>query len=47
MPLAAGDLVIIEAGDEHWHGAAPGGDGVHLAINLGSDTTWLESSAGE
>ena len=39
--LETGDLVLIEAGEEHWHGAAPGGPGEHLAINLGSDTRWL------
>jgi 4-carboxymuconolactone decarboxylase len=47
LRLAEGDLVVIDAGKEHWHGAAPGSDGAHLAINLGSDTTWLESSAEE
>jgi hypothetical protein len=37
-------VVVIEADDEHWHGAAPGGSGEHLAINLGGHTEWLESS---
>lgn len=45
--LEAGDVVVIEAGQEHWHGAAEGGPGVHLAINLGSHTEWLDSSADE
>lgn len=45
--LDPGDVVVIEAGLEHWHGAAPGGSGVHLAINVGTETTWLDSSAGE
>lgn len=44
--LEPGDVVVIEAGEEHWHGAAPGGHGEHLAINTGTETTWLESSAG-
>lgn len=44
LMLDPGDLVVIEAGEEHWHGAAPGGSGVHLAINLGEKTRWLESS---
>ena len=44
LPLEPGDLVVIEAGEEHWHGAAPGADGEHLAINLGSSTAWLERS---
>ena len=43
--LEPGDVVVIEAGLEHWHGAAPGGDGAHLAINVGTETTWLEVSA--
>ena len=42
--LAPGDVVVIEAGEEHWHGAAPGGGGEHLAINVGTETTWLEPS---
>jgi len=42
--LDTGDMVVVAPGEEHWHGAAPGSDGEHLAINLGSDTTWLEPS---
>jgi len=42
--LNPGDMVIIEEGEEHWHGASPGTDGEHLAINIGSHTEWLESS---
>ena len=45
LRLESGDLVVIDAGEEHWHGAAPGGPGAHLAINLGAQTRWLESSA--
>ena len=44
LTLEPGDVVVIEADDEHWHGAAPGGPGEHLAINLGGHTEWLESS---
>lgn len=44
LVLEAGDLVVVEADEEHWHGAAPGGSGEHLAINLGTETRWLESS---
>ena len=43
--VGPGDLAVIEAGEEHWHGAAPESSGAHLAINLGVRTTWLESSA--
>jgi quercetin dioxygenase-like cupin family protein len=42
--LGPGDLVVIDPDEEHWHGAAPGTKGEHLAINLGEKTTWLESS---
>ncbi len=45
LVLEPGDLVVIEAEVEHWHGAAPGGAGEHLAINLGGHTEWLESSS--
>lgn len=44
LVLEPGDVVIIAAQEEHWHGAAPGGAGEHLAINCGEVTTWLESS---
>lgn len=43
--LEPGDVVIIDADEEHWHGAAPGSSGEHLAINVGESTTWMESSA--
>ena len=43
--LEPGDVVVIPGGEEHWHGAAEGGAGEHLAINTGEDTTWLDSSA--
>ena len=43
--LGPGDVVVVDAGEEHWHGAAPGGPGAHLAINLGETTRWLESSS--
>jgi quercetin dioxygenase-like cupin family protein len=42
--LGPGDVVVVDPGEEHWHGAAPGSEGEHLAINLGSNTTWLEPS---
>jgi quercetin dioxygenase-like cupin family protein len=45
LSLTSGDVVVIDPGEEHWHGAAPGTAGEHLAINAGSETTWLESSA--
>jgi quercetin dioxygenase-like cupin family protein len=45
LRLHAGGVVVIDPGEEHWHGAAPGSAGEHLAINSGRETTWLESSA--
>lgn len=39
--LDPGDVVAIDPGEEHWHGAAPGAGGEHLAINTGEVTTWL------
>jgi len=43
--LDPGDIVVVDPEKEHWHGAAPGTEGEHLAINVGAATTWLESSA--
>ena len=40
--LETGDAVVIAPGEKHWHGAAPGGRGVHLAVNVSAVTTWLE-----
>ena len=42
--IRPGDVVWFPAGEKHWHGAAPGMSGEHLAINAGTETTWLESS---
>ena len=45
LQLVPGDTVWIEAGEEHWHGAAPTHTMVHLAIqqadSTGSEATWL------
>ncbi|MDZ7779478.1 MAG: cupin domain-containing protein [Gemmatimonadota bacterium] len=40
--LEAGDVVVVEPDEDHWHGAPSGAKGEHLAINLGDETTWLE-----
>src|SRR5579872_6101346 len=37
-----GDAVMIEPGEKDWHGAARGGHGTHLAVNVGATTDWLE-----
>ena len=44
LRLYPGDVVVIDPDEEHWHGAAAETAGEHLAINVGQDTTWLESS---
>jgi quercetin dioxygenase-like cupin family protein len=38
----AGDVVVFTPGEKHWHGAVPGSRGVHVAINVNAETTWLE-----
>jgi quercetin dioxygenase-like cupin family protein len=44
--VGAGDSVWIEAGEEHWHGAAPERTMVHLALQeadeSGAEVVWLE-----
>ncbi len=39
--LQAGDVAHIPAGEEHWHGAAPGSYLLHLAVSIGS-VDWLD-----
>jgi quercetin dioxygenase-like cupin family protein len=39
--LQAGDAVWAPAGEEHWHGAAPGSFLAHTAISVG-ETVWAE-----
>jgi quercetin dioxygenase-like cupin family protein len=43
MDVEAGDAVVFAPGEKHWHGAVPGASGVHLAININAQTTWLEA----
>jgi quercetin dioxygenase-like cupin family protein len=44
--IRPGDSVWIEAGEKHWHGAAPGRTMVHLAMQEkdadGNAVVWLE-----
>lgn len=40
--VAAGDAVVIQPGEKHWHGATPNERGVHLAVNVKAVTSWLE-----
>ena len=45
--VGAGDAVSIAPGEKHWHGAAPGSRGVHLAVNVNATTEWLEPVTAE
>lgn len=42
LPVTVGDIVWIEPGEEHWHGAGEGGL-AQLAFSFGA-ITWLEPS---
>ncbi len=42
IDLETGDALVVAPGEKHWHGAAPGGRGVHLAVNINATTEWLE-----
>lgn len=46
MQIRPGDVVFIEPGEEHWHGATPDRFMAHVAIQeadeSGSPVTWLE-----
>ena len=45
--LEPGDAIVIHPGERHWHGAAPGGAGTHIAVNVNATTTWLEQVSDE
>jgi quercetin dioxygenase-like cupin family protein len=45
--LDAGDAVVVAPGERHWHGAAPGNAGTHIAVNVDAATTWLEPVSDE
>jgi quercetin dioxygenase-like cupin family protein len=40
--VVAGDAVVIQPGEKHWHGAALSTRGVHLAVNVNAATQWME-----
>jgi quercetin dioxygenase-like cupin family protein len=40
--VAAGGAIRIEAGERHWHGAAPDAPMTHLALNVNAATEWFE-----
>lgn len=41
-PIAAGDVVVIGPGEDHWHGADPDCPMQHLAVHRGGDVAWGE-----
>jgi len=42
VELKVGDAAVFAPNEKHWHGAAPGGSGAHLAVNINLTTEWLE-----
>jgi quercetin dioxygenase-like cupin family protein len=42
LHVAPGDVILIPAGEAHWHGAEPGADFTHLSILTPSELTVLE-----
>jgi 4-carboxymuconolactone decarboxylase len=47
LEVETGDAVVIAPGEKHWHGAAPGARGTHLAVNVNAKTDWLEQVTAE
>jgi len=45
--VVAGDAVVIQPGEKHWHGATPSSRGVHLAVNVNTATQWMEAVTDE
>src|SRR5262249_54603713 len=45
IDLDTGDAIVFAPGETHWHGAAPGGRGVHLAVNVNATAARLEPVA--
>jgi quercetin dioxygenase-like cupin family protein len=40
--VMAGDAVVIQPGEKHWHGATASSPGSHLAVNVDTATNWME-----
>jgi quercetin dioxygenase-like cupin family protein len=45
QPIAAGDVVVITPGEDHWHGAAPDCSMQHVAVHQPGDVVWGEAVA--
>ncbi len=41
VQVAAGDTVVIPAGEVHWHGATPHDHMMHLSLTTGGPTEWI------
>jgi len=41
--VQAGNVVVIESDEKHWHGASPKGEMVHIAIGLYQTTDWFDA----
>lgn len=44
-PIEAGDVVLVQPNERHWHGAATGQDMTHLAILLPGEMTIDDNQA--
>ena len=40
-----GDVVYEQAGERHWHGAAPGKDMTHISVTTHGSPTWFDAPA--
>ena len=40
--VQAGNVIVIDEEEKHWHGAAPGGEMIHIAIGLYVTTSWFD-----
>ncbi|HET9834630.1 MAG TPA: cupin domain-containing protein [Vicinamibacterales bacterium] len=40
--VSAGDAIVVQPGEKHWHGATSTARGVHLAVNVNAKTSWME-----
>jgi quercetin dioxygenase-like cupin family protein len=45
--VVAGDAIVIQPGEKHWHGATPSSRGAHLAVNVNTATNWMEAVTDE
>lgn len=42
LEVGAGDTIVIEPDEKHWHGAGPDSAMTHLALNVNAVTHWLD-----